>query len=276
MAAETVLRFGDIMRTMSDLLRERKQALFAYLAAAVFLPWSFFFIFPQSNMRGFGAFFLNVGGWYSPETPWTIASMFMIAFVLMGAFVFAAWSALLAENRDEVSGEVMAGFVNSLLSSVVAFAIFLLLSIGFGLLLTTLIDPLTLLNPWMALATQLPMFLVYMFLLSRFCLAGPVMAAENSINPFTGLMRSWQLTAGHSGKVMLIIAPLYVLATGSVGVFLGIAILVLTSTDGTTWHDNGLSAGWLVIQTLLVLTAIIVPAAIYRAIRPAVNTEVFA
>lgn len=275
MAVGTVLRFGEIWAAVGDLLSERRRALLGYLAAAVIIPWLFFFIFPQSNMRGFAAFFLN-NGWYSAETPWTILSMFVIATVLIGAFVFAAWSALLAETRDELSGEVMAGFVNALLSCIVAFILFIVLMGGLSLLLSAVVGDATQLPLPAQIGLQLGIFLLFLFVFARLSLAGPVMAAEGSINPLHGLTRSWALTSGHAGKIMLIIGPVYTLTWLLIGLFLGVAVAVLMATDGTTWHDHALSAVWLTLEAGIILAVILIPAALYRALRPAVDTEVFA
>ncbi len=274
MSTGTVLRWGEMWTTLRALASERPRILWSYVVAGVLIPWLFFFIFPQSNMRGFGAFLLN-GGWYSAETPWTIVSMFMIAFVGIGAFVFAAWNALLAETRDEVSGEIMFGFVNSLLSSIVAFALSIFMFLGYAWLVVLVFGDIRQLSLPVQGIIQLMIFATFLFFLVRFCLTGPAMAAEGSINPFFGLKRSWQLTAGHVGKVMLIIGPLYTLAWVLIGLFMSVALAVLMATDGSSWHDKALSAGWLWIEMMLVLTAILVPAAIYRTIRPAVDTGVF-
>jgi hypothetical protein len=275
MSAGTVLRWGEIWATLTALASERPRALFGYLAAGVLIPWMFFFIFPQSNMRGFAAFMLN-DGWYSAETPWTIVSMFLIAFVAIGGFIFAAWSALLVETRDAMSGEILTGFVNSLLASIVALVIFALLIGGLSAVIGFTLGNAQMLALPVQIVLQLLVLAVLLFFLSRWCLAGPAMAAEGSINPLYGLTRSWALTRGHVGKILMIVGPLYLLASFAIGLFVGLALSILMATDGSTWHDNALSAGWLAIETALVLAIILIPAALYRAIRPAVDTEVFA
>lgn len=279
MSAGTVLRWGEVWLAFRAIVNERPKALLGYLAAAVLIPWLFFYLYPQSNMRGFGALALNDYNITTPETGRTAIGMFVIAFVMMAAFIFAAWSALLTEVRDEISGELMAGFVNALLSSLVIFMIVALLIFGpsiiLGIALRASPNPTPAASLLVSL-TPLSVLLMAMLLLARLGLTGPVMAAEGSINPFFGLKRSWQLTRGHFGKMLLVITPIYLFFVIAIALFLAIAGAVLSATDGTTWHDNALSAGWLAVQTLLVFSIIVVPAALYRAIRPAINTEVFA
>lgn len=274
MSGTTILRLGDAWREVSALLAERRRAIIIYLVAAVLIPYALFFIFPQSSMRGFGAFLLN-NAWYSAETPFTIVSMFLIAFWAIGAFVFAAWNAMLVETRDEVAGEVMTGLVASLLSCFVMVGMFIL----FTVLATVATAPLRMFAPQNSIAvliiTQLIMLLILFWMLSRFILAGPAMAALGSINPLTGLAASWRMTRPHVAKIMAVIAPLYIIAFVLVAVFIGVAIAVLRATDGTTWHDNALSAGWLALELALILIAMLLPAGLYRAIRPMVDTSIF-
>jgi hypothetical protein len=271
----TVLRFGDIGRRLSELFNERRGAVLGYWLAAVLIPYLLFFIFPQSNMRGFGAFLLNVGAWYSAETPWTIASMFMIAIWGITAFVFCAWSAMLTEVRDEIAGEVMSGLVAALLFSAVWTVINTLSLIMFGLIAYVIELGVSVSDAVFGWLVTGLFTAFYIWLLSRLCLAGPVMAAEGSLNPFRGLGESWRLTSGHWPKVAAIIGPLYLLVFGTCLIFVAIAVIVLMQTDGTTWHDRALSGSWLIIEFIAVGFLILIPAALYRAIRPAVDMSVF-
>jgi hypothetical protein len=272
---ELQLRFGEVGAQLSALFSEQRRAVLGYLCAAVFIPYLLFFIFPQSNMRGFGAFFLNVGAWYSAETPWTIVSMFMIAIWGITGFIFCAWTAMLTPEREAVSSEVMNGLVTALLFCLVWMVINILFAIAI---------PLTGLVAESVLATQNPVMawtiiglytLAYIWLLSRLCLSGPVMAAEGSINPFRGLTQSWRLTRGHWWKIAILIGPLHIIAMVTLTVFLAAATAVLMQTDGTTWHDRALSGTWLAMELIGVALLIFLPAALYRAIQPSIDTAVF-
>lgn len=271
MGSGTVLRWGELWASLSDLIQSRPRPLFGYAVAGVLIPWLFFFIFPQSNMRGFAAFLLN-NGWYSAETPWTIVSMFLIAIVGIGGFVFAAWSALLSETRDAVSGEILTGFVNALLAFFVTFAVLAVFAFTTGFIGVQLRLAMPGVPNWLI---STPFTLLLIAILARLCLAGPAMAAEGSINPIHGLRRSWELTRGHFGKLMLVVGPLYVLALAVIALFIGVGLALLMASDGTGWHDRALSAVWLMIELALVLVVILVPAALYRTIRPAVAPDVF-
>jgi hypothetical protein len=270
------LRLGAALTESRALFGERWKAVVGYLAAAVIVPFLFFSAYPQATMRGFASLTLNQGAFYSQSTPFTILFLFLGSFFIMGAFVFCAWSALLTETRDEIAGEVMNGFVSALLACFVAMVIYIASSIPFSI-------PIFLIGNnasesvivAISLILQLLSFAATLFLLARFGLAGPAMAATGSINPIAGLAQSWRMTSGNILKMLLVVAPFYIVAWVVTIGFAAIAIAVLINSDGTTWHDNALSGAWIVIEIVVLLAIILLPAGIYRSLQGHVRADVF-
>lgn len=258
-----------------------------YLALAVLLPFLVFGAFPQASMRTFLALALNPGTYLVDGSPLTIASIFFVAAMTMAAMLFACWHALLAQSRDGFVGEIMYGIVASLLSMLVAAGIWLVwtvvcsftigIALGFsGAGIDAMTAETVALAGKVALGAILLLSLPMLWLNARLCLSGPAMAAASSINPFAGLARSWQATAHAQWRILL-----YLLALQIAGTILFVAMFALTTSlimagDGTGWHDWAVSALWALFLAISFAMQIAVPTGLWRALNPAIDSEIFA
>jgi hypothetical protein len=247
------LRFGALWHAIAALMSEQRKPLLGYLAAAIIVPYLFFAIFPQASMRGFGALLFNRGMLYSAETP---------------------MSAVLADSRDEMTTEVMTGAIVALLVVPIAAAVTVATLIAIPLIVQLMVGSMTP-SSGLERTVVLSSLLMVGIVLTRFILAGPIMAARGSINPFLGLIESWRMTRGRVGKLLLVVLPIYSIALAILLIFFAIAALVLMATEGSTWHDTALSGGWLLIEAGLLAVAMLLPAALYRTLAPSLDPDIF-
>lgn len=261
-------------------LSANPRIILPYLALAVILPFMVFSFFPQASMRNFLALTVNSGTYLVDGSPWTILSIFLVAGFTIAAVLFAAWQALLAESRDGMVGELMFGFVAALLAMLVAVVLLVIPTVLVSLIVivvTGVASPApTDLIAATNIAISLGFYAAMLWLNARLSLAGPVMAASGSINPFAGLAQSWRMTAPAQWRILFYLLAFQILGLALVvGVFVGTTALIVGS-DGTGWHDRAVTGAWLMTTLALVALFVAVPLGLYRALRSEVDSDVFA
>lgn len=267
-------------------LTANPRILLPYLALSVILPFMVFSFFPQASMRNFLALLANSNTYLVDGSPLTILSIFLVAGFTIAAVLFACWQALLADSRDGIVGELMYGFVAALLSLLVALVIYLVWSVLLSFALVTLGAAmgasLAVTDPGSAprlgaamLASMLLLSLPMLWLNARLCLAGPAMASTGSINPFTGLARSWQATAPAQWRIVFTLLLLQIVGLILFSaIFAGTTALIIGS-DGTSWHDWVVTLAWLLTTALFFCLYVAVPIGLWRSLQPTVDSEVF-
>ena len=249
-----------------------------YTAMATIIPILVFSIFPETSTRTFLAMTLNNNVYYSDETPRTIAGLFVIASFAFGTILFGCWSAVLAASRDGLIIELMNGAVANLLSMIVATGVYVAMLVPVAIIVGVIFaasgggnGPPTVLVQIVPTLMMIPM----LWLNARLCLAGPAMVDSGSINPFAGLAQSWRLTAPCQWRVLFYLLIFQIISYAAlIGIFAGATALILGS-DGTSWHDYGVTAAWMVFLAMTFLTLIILPVGIYRTVRPQSRIDIF-
>lgn len=113
-----------------------------------------------------------------------------------------------------------------------------------------------------AIATVLALVL-FIYLLIKFSLSGPVIALEKVGNPIKVLVRSWQLTKGNSFRLFGFYALLfvcYLVIAMVIGIPVGMSALVLGTTAGALL--NGVVSGAIGAVVTVIFVAIL--AAVHR------------
>jgi len=116
--------------------------------------------------------------------------------------------ALLSDRGNPTVGEAMATGLKSLPTYLVAQ---LLSGLGSGLALGLPLALVGLLGiPAAGLLAAFAVLAASIYLMTRFALIAPVIAVEQQRNPIAAITRSWQLTDGNGGRILVFIALLMV------------------------------------------------------------------
>lgn len=202
----------------------------------------------------------------------------IVIVILFGAML-AAWNAMLAAMREGYISEIMYGMVAGvayllaylLLYLVVALLLVLPLMLAVGL------EAWATAGPLVAGLRQLVFSLIGSWLLARFCLVGPVMAADGQLEPFSPYVESWRRTASAQWWLFgffLLYNLFFGLAFGGLAVVHGY-VIVSNAPGGLI--ETLMSIGWVLLFGLYFLAQLLVPAGLYRAAQPgAAAAEVFA
>jgi hypothetical protein len=276
------LTFGGAWAAGQEAMRGSGKVITIYGALFLLLPFIVFSIYPQMGFRGLLVILVEPSAYISAETPRTILGIFFISAVLMGAVLYACWSALLARSRDGMLMEMLIGVVQALLSLIVAIIIYILLTIPFtlvgGMVAASIgLDPGAPTGGavFLAILPSLIAIPLLLFVNARLSLSGPAMAAVGSINPFAGIAQSWRLTAGRWGRVMLFLLPFqiggYILL--GIAVAISTAITIAFPPGGMDWL---VTLTWALTGAIYYIAWIFVPLGLYGALRPSGSAETFA
>ena len=183
--------------------------------------------------------------------------------------------ALLTDRANPTVGEALNTGIRSMPSYIAAQLIMVIgasLAIGIPLGLISSLGGAAVAIPAAIVAIVL---IIYVFV--KFSLVAPVIAIEGQRNPFTALLRSWQLTKGNSLRIFIFIA-LLVFVIGIISALVsGIIGLVLAAFGGTVATIGGgiMSA---LVNTLLTVVFLVVTVSIYRQLagaQPERTAQVF-
>lgn len=161
---------------------------------------------------------------------------FLTVMLLMQSAGILALLMLFTDARRPTVGIALQRSLAGLLSYIAAqllpaFAIFVLAALIFvvaGLLVTLLGGPATMSLVVLALAVSI---VAAIYVLVRCSLSGPVIAVERTRNPIRALMRSWTLTGGNTGRLVVLFLLLFILfvvvimtVTAITGIVLSLAL----------------------------------------------------
>ncbi len=118
-------------------------------------------------------------------------------------------------------------------------------------------------SPAIAVILGIAAFVGFIYLLGRFSIMGPEMAAENSVNPFSAAGRSWRATQGNGWMIALFFIIVYI-------VFFVLYFLAMLVITPITASMSGAAA--FIVAMLLMIPLMIVgiflgvglPAGVYR------------
>lgn len=258
---------------------EHWQALLAYALLGVVLPFLLLSSEPIFSLRNVMAIAAD---------PWTyrvggsitgpLYLLGIVAVIVMGAML-AAWNALLAAMREGYISEIMYGMV-------AGFAYLLAYVLLYVVVLLVLVMPFVLamgaaewlmVNPVVAAIRQIVYSLVGTWLVARFCLVGPIMAARGSLEPFSPYVESWRRTASRQWWLFgffLLYNIAFGIAFGALGALHG--FVIATNAPGGL-VETLMSVGWVLLFGIYFAGQLLVPAGLYRASQPgATAAEVFA
>ncbi len=119
----------------------------------------------------------------------------------------------------------------------------------------------------------------YLWFFGRLSIAGPVMAANRSSNPFAALIESWKLTSTSQWTIV----GYYVLITIAAVIYMFVAMMIVGGISGTMMSGSvgmGAMIGGglvgLVFYLPIILVSVAIPPAIYRSVGGGGSGEVFA
>jgi type IV secretory pathway VirB2 component (pilin) len=258
---------------------EHWRVLLAYALMGVVFPYLFLSSEPIFSLRNIMAVLSD---------PWTnrvggsiTGPLYLIGIVLVIVFgvMLAAWSALLAEIRDGYVSEIMYGMV-------AGFAYILAYVLLYMMVALVLVLPLMMMvgvedwaraGPVVAGLRQLAFTLIGAWLLARFCLVGPIMAAGGRLEPFSPYVESWRRTASAQWWLFGFFL-LYNIGFGAL--FGGLVVLhgaVILVNEPGSLAETMMSALWVVLFGLYFFAQLLIPAGLYRASEPGASAaEVFA
>jgi hypothetical protein len=169
--------------------------------------------------------------------------------------------ALLTDRGNPTVGEALATGIKGLPSYIAAQLITVIgasLAIGLPLGLVSALG-----GEAVAVLAVLAALVAIIYLMVKVSLAAPVIAIEGQRNPFTALVRSWQLTKGNSVRIAVFIA-LLVVVIGIISTLVsGIITLILAAVGGGVATIGGAALNALV-NALLTALFVVVTVAIYR------------
>lgn len=193
----------------------------------------------------------------------------IVAFALILAGYFIGWRIALSREQDNFLGAITYGIIAAFPALFALIAVYIALVIT-GLFVGLLFGKIGGGNLLMASAEtgggitvaliSIGIFGLMMFLSARLGIAGPIMAAKGSYNPFSAIAESWRLTRNNSLMIMLFLGLVFVgvsLVQFAMGLIAGLAATASTA----------FAFGIFVIVPLASLMAsILVPAAIYESL----------
>jgi hypothetical protein len=263
-----------------SLARAQGRSVLIYTALSVALPFMLFAVYPDADFRHLVVLATQSGVIIAPGTIQTIIGLFTIATFLFGTMLFAGWSALLNPSRDDAIVEVMMAGVSALLSLIVAVVIYIAINIP-SMVVAVMIaasdpmaDNMVAALPYVR-AVSLALLALLVWLSARLGLAGPVMAARASINPFSGLVESWRRTGPHQWRITLTFGVIQLVVLVMLSVALGaLGALVLATFEGTP-YDYLIALIWAVLLALTYLLFLILPAGLHATLTERFDESVF-
>lgn len=169
--------------------------------------------------------------------------------------------ALLTDRGNPTVGEALATGIKGLPSYIAAQLITVIgasLAIGLPLGLVSALG-----GEAVAVLAVLAALVAVIYIMVKVSLAAPVIAIEGQRNPFTALVRSWQLTKGNSVRIAIFIALLVVVIGIISALVSGIITLILAAIGGGVATVGGAAINALV-NALLTALFVVVTVAIYR------------
>lgn len=273
------IEIGRGLAEARRLAGEHWQALLAYAVLGVVLPYLLLSSEPIFSLRNLMAI---------ASDPWTyrvggsitgpLYLLGIVTVIVMGAML-AAWNALLAAMREGYISEIMYGMV-------AGFAYLLAYILLYILVILVLVLPFVLamgaaewlmVNPVVAAIRQIVYSLIGTWLVARFCLVGPIMAARGSLEPFSPYVESWRRTASKQWWLFgffLLYNIAFGIAFGALGALHG--YVIATNAPGGL-VEMLTSVGWVLLFGIYFAAQLLVPAGLYRASEPGAKAaEVFA
>ena len=274
-------RIRDAWRAGYSTARANPGIVLPCVAIAVLAPLVIFSLFNQSSFRHFFVVFSDMDGVYtSAGTIRTIISMFLIALWTIWTALFTGWSALLAKSRDGWITEILMGAVAALATlfvfGIMAFIGIQALAFIIGYFLRLYFGPAMGLIALLVstLASLVVLFGPQLWPQSRLVATGPVMAADNSLNPFSGMAASWRLTRPARWRLFAYLGLFQLLWFVMYAVGLAASIkLVYTAIEG--WPNYAITGIWMAYNAIMFLIFLIVPLGVYQAASSSVDLEVF-
>lgn len=257
------------------LLADDKKTAATYLAMAVIIPFLLFSIHDGSNFRTFFALIVDQGVFVaSSETPWTILSLFLFSGIAYVSVAFAWWNAVLPASRDGVIGEVMYGLVSGLISTFVAAVIYLLINLPFMIVALVAFSLFAgnggsqavggIAGGGTLLAMNFLQLALLLWVASRLSMTGPAMAATGSLNPFPALARSWRMTGQAQWRIFFYLLLFQLVGYVAIGVFLGVAGVLIQGTYDFGWQDRMITIGWMLFESVFMALFLAISGGLYR------------
>ena len=200
-----------------------------------------------------GSFFSMAASGVQPDPAAMLAIMgqlllfYLIALVVMFGISLSVWRHGMTNGQDPVSSNLgwalLGGVMSALLYIALMIALYIVLTIVMLILLAVIgggavftgtgrFSPEAAAGP--ALAMIILLYIVFfaaaLWIWARLSLIGPVMAAERTVNPFTGLVQSWRLTRASQWTI---VGFLLIAVIGIVALFLVVGVVV--AAMGTPW-----------------------------------------
>lgn len=123
------------------------------------------------------------------------------------------------------------------------------------------------------------LIVLFLWVVGRFSIAGPVMADRLTRNPITGFTESWKLTAASQWTIV----GFYVIFTILVLVYYFLAILIFGSIIGASASSGSIVGVFLVgilmlvvVYLPLMMISFSIPVGLFRALTPRASGDVFA
>ena len=184
-----------------------------------------------------------------------------IAVLLAEIVGYLALLALLRDSSRPTVGEALKTGVVGLLPAIGSYIVLVLgLSLIIGLLVGGAVASGSVA---VAAIAWILAFVVFVYVLVKVSLAGPVIAIDKVFNPVTVLTRSWRLTKGNSFRLFLfylLLIIVYIVVAAVLGAVIGALTLALGPSAALT--ANGILSGLLSAVITVVFVAVI--AAVHR------------
>jgi hypothetical protein len=255
------------------------RALLAYIGLGVLVPFLLLSSEPIFDLRNIMA--IAADPWTYRVSGSVTGPLYLLGIVsvIIAGAMLAAWNALLAPMREGYISEIMYGMVAGVAFMLASVAINL--AIGFGL--ATIIWFTIGMEQWSALPQAVQFiprvigWTLTSWLGARICLAGPVMGERGKLDPLSAFAESWRATRIAQVRIF----GLYFAFNMAAGAVLGLLIvlhgyLIINGEPGSL-VERLMSGVWLIFWSLWFAVAILLPAGLYRASKPAAAAaEVFA
>ena len=242
-------------------IKGNREALLAIAGVFFFLPsLAFALLYPQPPAAT---------GTMTPDQAWAFFEKFYresLPFTLaMTVAQIVGTMAILrlfsGQHRPTVGDAIVKGAADAAVFLLAMFAVSLIGSIAAGLILALAAATGQPAVAGLAMAAAIA-GLLYAFV--RLILVMPVMAIEGLRNPVAAFSRSWALTGGNVGRILLFIVLMmlaYLVIVGVVSAVLGIALALVLGAEGAKIAVGIVAAGVGAVFTLYLFTAL---AAIHR------------
>lgn len=241
--------------------QEHWRLLAVYVALGAALPFLLLSTEQIFSVAGL-VLLLDGGANYGAYVTGSIAGpIYLVAIVavLTTGGMFAAWSALLSEIREGYIAEIMSGMVAGFAYLAVTLIINLALAWIFVGHFFDLVN-----GSFWRRGTAVACWLVWVWLSSRFCLVGPIMAAEGRIMPFSTFIASWRLTRPSQIRLFILYFILNLVSAVVGGAMLALHIYWLFEpVPGVSLAM--LTAAWFLFWVACFLTSLLVAAGLHRA-----------